>query len=117
MILNEPWKQIEFAVAGGCAAEILHWYMLTRQPNGASLFAKHPGYWLCTLGMIAVGGLMPALYIDGSASALLCFHLGAATPLLLQKFVTAIPAIATKQGGNVSDARPPAARLRSFFTW
>ena len=43
MILNELWQQIVFAVAGGCAAEILHWYMLTRQPEGEAPFAKRPG--------------------------------------------------------------------------
>lgn len=115
MILNELWQQIVFAVAGGCAAEILHWYMLTRQPEGAAPFAQRPGYWLWTVGMTAVGGLMPALYINGSASALLCFHLGAATPLLLQKLVTAIPTIAAQQGGAA--AARPAGGLRAFFTW
>jgi hypothetical protein len=60
---------------------------------------------------------MPALYINGSASALLCFHLGAATPLLVQKLVTAIPAIAAQQGGAAAADGQPAVRLRSFFTW
>lgn len=117
MILDELWKQVVFAMAGGCAAEILHWYMLTRKPEGASAFAARPGYWLWTVGMIAVGGLMPTLYINGSASALLCFHLGAATPLLLQKLVTALPVIAQAQGGAVPQGVLPAGRLRAFFTW
>ena len=64
--------------------------------------------------MTAVGGLMPALYINGSASALLCFHLGAATPLLLQKLVTAIPTIAAQQGGAATAAARPAGGLRAF---
>ncbi|HKS21841.1 MAG TPA: hypothetical protein VJZ76_03500 [Thermoanaerobaculia bacterium] len=117
MTLNELWQQVAFAIAGGIAAEILHWYMLTRKPEGASAFAQKPGYWLWTIGMVAVGGLMPALYINGSASALLCFHLGAATPLLIQKLVTTVPAVAAAQGGAMrADGRsvPP---LRAFFTW
>jgi hypothetical protein len=98
-----------FTVAGGLAAEVLHWYMLTHKPGGAARFRARKGYWLWTVGMIALGGLMPALYIAGSASALLCFHLGAATPLLLQKLVTAVPAIANPQG--------PQSSLRDFLTW
>lgn len=115
MNLNELWQQVVFAVAGGLAAEVLHWYMLSRQPAGAARFVARKGYWLWTLGMIAVGGLMPALYINGSASALLCFHLGAATPLLLQKLVTTIPAIANAQGGAAREGS--ATRLRDFLTW
>jgi hypothetical protein len=109
MVLTELWQQIGFAVAGGLAAEVLHWYMLTRRPGGAARFRARSGYWLWTIGMIAMGGLMPALYIDGSATALLCFHLGAATPLLLQKLVTALPAMAQAQGVRTS--------LRDFLTW
>jgi hypothetical protein len=66
--------------------------------------------------MIVVSGFLPPLYINGSASALLCFHLGAASPLLVQKLVTAIPAVAAAQGRSRPDgkAAPP---LRAFFTW
>lgn len=109
MQLNELWQQIVFALAGGMSAEVLHWYMLTRKTGGAGRFRARGGYWLWTIGMIAVGGFMPALYIAGSASALLCFHLGAATPLLLQKLVTALPAVANPQGAQTS--------LRDFMTW
>src|ERR1700686_5309819 len=98
MVLNELWQQIAFAVVGGLAAEVLHWYMLSRKPGGSARFRARSGYWFWTLGMVAIGGLMRALYINGSATALLCFHLGATTPILLQKLVNVAPAIANPQG-------------------
>ena len=53
---------------------------------------------------------MPLLYIQGSASALLCFHLGAATPVIVQKLLAAPSAMVVRQG-------PGGATLRDFFSW
>jgi hypothetical protein len=111
MRIDELWQQVMFAIAGGLAAEILHFYMLSRKPGGTARYRQRRDYWLWTIGMIAIGGLMPALYIEGTASALLCFHLGAATPLLMQKLVTTIPEVANPQGES---AKPT---LKEFFTW
>jgi hypothetical protein len=72
-------------------------------------FPLTPVYWVSTIGMILLGGLMPVLYLNGSASALLCFHLGAATPILLQKLVAA-PTIARHQG-------PDEPSLQEFYGW
>ena len=58
--------------------------------------------------MIALGALIPILYIEGAASALLCFHLGAATPMILQKLIVALPAVAQAQGVD---------GLRAFYSW
>ncbi len=98
MVLEQLWQQVVLALLGGLGAEVLHWYMLSRKPAGSARYARRKGYWVWTVAMIALGGLMPVLYIAGSASALLCFHLGAATPLLLQKLIAAAPALHTAQG-------------------
>lgn len=87
MQVTELWQQVLFDFMGGAAAELLHWYLLSRKPEGAAPYAKHALYWITTGGMMALGALMPLLYLSGPASALLCFHLGAATPILLQKLV------------------------------
>ena len=110
MILDLLIQQVLVAVLGGCAAELLHWYMLARKPGGVAKFSTQPAYWATTGLMIALGGLMPVLYIQGSASAPLCFHLGAATPVVIQKLVAAQPTLVTRQGGG-------GASLRDFFTW
>jgi hypothetical protein len=58
--------------------------------------------------MVLLGGLMPLLYLKGTASSILCFHLGAATPILLQKMVVAAPSIVNPQG---------LPGFRDFFRW
>ncbi|GLK70311.1 hypothetical protein KHC23_04915 [Ancylobacter dichloromethanicus] len=60
--------------------------------------------------MVVLGGLMPVLYLEGAASALLCFHLGAATPVIVQKLIANVPEAAARQG-------PGEPTLRRFFRW
>ena len=110
MVLDSLVAQIIVALAGGAAAEMLHWYALTRRPSALAKYRLRPVYWITTVGMILLGGLMPLLYVQGSASALLCFHLGAATPVIVQKLVAAVPSAIVHQGsGEVS--------LQDFFRW
>jgi len=111
MTLDTLTSQIIVALLGGLAAELLHWYALSRKSGRVTQYKKKPLYWGTTIGMILFAGLMPVLYLQGSASALLCFHLGAATPLILQKLVTSLPAIATAQGIDDNDS------IVDFFTW
>lgn len=109
MQATELWQLAAWGAVGGVAAEVLHWYMLARQPAGAARYSAGTVYWVSTLAMIGLGALMPVLYIEGAASALLCFHLGVATPIILQKLIAALPAVVQGQG-----ARPT---LRTFFSW
>ena len=110
MILETLLAQVSFALLGGLAAELLHWYALSRKSTRIEKYRKRPLYWGTTLGMILLGGVMPLLYIQGSASALLCFHLGAATPVIVQKVIANLPTMAAMQG-------PQDTSLREFFTW
>jgi len=109
MEATELWQLAAWGGAGGLAAEVLHWYLLARQPGGTERFSSGIVYWVSTALMIGLGALVPVLYIEGAASALLCFHLGAATPVILQKLITAVPAPVEAQG-----ARPG---LRAFYSW
>jgi len=110
MILETLLAQIAVALSGGAAAELLHWYALSRKPGALAKYKIRPTYWITTAGMILLGGVMPLLYIQGAASALLCFHLGAATPVIVQKLVANLPATVAHQG-------PGEASLRDFFSW
>lgn len=110
MELDTLAAQSAVALLGGTAAELLHWYALARKEGSVERYRKHAVYWLTTLGMIILGGIMPLLYVDGSASALLCFHLGAASPVILQKLIANVPADSVEQG-------PGRTSLRSFFSW
>jgi len=110
MPLDSIVAQIAVALAGGAAAELLHWYALARKTGRIAKYRRRALYWITTAGMILLGGLMPVLYIDGSASALLCFHLGAATPVIVQKLIANVPSAAVAQG-------PEETSLREFFSW
>ena len=110
MMLETLMAQIAFALLGGVAAELLHWYALSRKSGRVAKYKKKLLYWSTTLGMILLGGIMPLLYIQGSASALLCFHLVAATPIIIQKLIANLPAAAATMGA-------PDTSLRDFFSW
>jgi hypothetical protein len=107
--LTSWWQQSLVGILGGCASELLHWYSLSRTPGKVEQFSGKIRYWVTTVGMILLGGAMPLLYLKGTTSAVLCFHLGAATPILLEKLIAASPAIANPQGGK--------AGFREFFGW
>jgi hypothetical protein len=113
MKLANLWVQVAFAVAGGVVAEFLHWYMLSRKPEGIGPYLPKPEYWFFTAGMIILGGLMPVLYISDEASALLCFHLGATAPIALQKLFAGPP---EGTDGNLNLVRRQGS-LRRFMSW
>jgi hypothetical protein len=110
MTLESLLGQVAVALLGGAAAELLHWYALARKPGAIAKYRTRPLYWATTVAMIFLGGGMPLLYIQGSASALLCFHLGAATPIIVQKLVAAAPTATSQQG-------PGSTSLQDFFRW
>lgn len=114
MILTELWQQVSVAICGGAAAEMFHWYVLARAKKPARQFARQPLYWITTIGMILLGGLTPLLYVSGSANALLCFHLGATTPLLLAKLLSQLPDVVQRQG---LAATAEQASFRDFLNW
>jgi hypothetical protein len=109
MMLPTLLGQVAVATAGGFAAELVHWYALARA-KAAPRYAKRPLYWFTTAAMIALGGVMPLLYLQGPASALLCFHLGAATPVIVQKLAAQAPKLIVGQGSGPTS-------LQDFFRW
>lgn len=112
MIIQGLPEQIAIATFGGFCVEVLHWYMLSRKEQGIAEFKKSFTYWAITGLMILIGGSMPFFYLSGPSEALLCFHLGATAPLLLQKLATIPPEPIISQGSEI-----PIGRTRRFFTW
>ena len=109
MLIGDVMTQFMIGIGGGVACELLHWYTLARKPGGVKPYMTKPVYWVCTAGMVLLGGFMPILYTNGPMPAILCFHLGASTPILLQKLGTTPPRLMGPQGARAS--------LRSFFEW
>jgi hypothetical protein len=108
MPLHSTYTVFAIGAAGGAALEMLHWYAL-RRDRRLPAYATSPLYWLITLAMIALGGLIAILYFGSRAEALLAFHVGASTPLILQKLTTTV---VREPGAKSLDASP-----MSFLNW
>lgn len=94
--------------AGGAALEFLHWYGLRRDPR-LPAYTRSPFYWIVTIVMIALGGLVALLYFGPRAEPLLAFHVGASTPLLLQKLTTTV--------ARIPGAKSLEPSVLNFFSW
>ncbi len=111
MVLSSYWSVFLVGLLGGAMAELLHWWNLRLQAVLPE-YAKHTRYWAITALMAAAGGLVSLLYFGARADAVLALHIGAATPLLLQKLVTSVP----ETGGSRAPAKI-GPTVRSFFRW
>ncbi len=110
MNLTSMWAVFGVGVAGGGVAEVLHWWNLRLQAVLPE-YAKSPIYWIITGVMALTGGLVAILYFGSSADGILVLHVGAATPLLIQKLVTSIP---EHKGAKSMSSGPTIPR---FFRW
>jgi hypothetical protein len=110
MILTNIWAVFAVGVAGGVVAEVFHWWNLRLQTVLPD-YVRRPFYWFLTVLMALLGGLVAILYFGQSADGILALHVGASTPLLLQKFVTSVP----ERGGAKALAGGPT--VRRFFRW
>lgn len=110
--LTGVWAIVMVGCAGGVAAELLHWRHLYRKGRLPS-YGRRPGYWVITAGFVALGGLVAWLYFGERAPGLVAFHVGASTPLLLQKLVSAVPKAA---GARAAD-RVETVSILSFLDW
>lgn len=74
-------------LVGGFAAEALKWYRIREElHDGVPDYAKSWLYWLVTLLMIFLGGVLVFVYqrVDGvELNLLLALNIGASAPLLL----------------------------------
>ncbi len=108
MTLDTGFQVFLVGLAGGLALELMHWYAIYRDDR-LPAYANSTLYWTVTALMAAAGGGMALLYFGGRADGLLAFHVGASTPLILQKLTTT----AARQTG----AKSLQPSLLSFFRW
>ena len=113
MPITGYWAVFFCGILGGLGGELIHWASLYRQ-NVAAPYARKIGYWLVTVGLIATGGAMAVVYFGSSAQAIVAVHIGAATPLILQKLVALAPNPPGAKGG-IAAVRPVS--LLHFFRW
>ena len=71
-----------FGCLGGAAIELLRWWKL-RQSLDFPAYARKPFYWILTVAMIVVGGLIATAYGTGPTTAILAANLGASAPAII----------------------------------
>jgi hypothetical protein len=79
---------------GGLAAEFLRWYNL-RTSLAFPAYVRSPVYWLLTVLMAVIGGVLATLYVEDVAEGrqkLLAVHIGVSAPLILALLVQITPA-------------------------
>jgi hypothetical protein len=97
--------------AGGAISEVLHWWNL-RQKSNFPKYASSPKYWILTISMILVGGLVAWLYFGQKAEGIVAAHVGLSAPLILQKMTVSVPDVKGARGFD-----PSSTSVRAFFTW
>jgi hypothetical protein len=107
-MLNSSFQVFLCGLAGGAVLELLHWYNIRRDPQ-LPAYARSPFYWVITILMTVAGGGLAWLYFGAQADAIVTFHVGLSTPLILQKLMTTV--------ANVPGGKGAGPSIVSFFTW
>lgn len=81
------WPVFGLGMLGGLAIEILKWYKL-RESSEFPHYVKNISYWLLTIVMIILGGVIACLYGTVNRDPISVVQLGASTPALLGVFMS-----------------------------
>lgn len=113
MTLNSFWTVFVVGMMGGAFAELLHWWNL-RQQEVLPVYARRASYWLITILLIAAGGGVAVLYFGSHADGIIVLHIGAGTPLILQKLASSAPEPKGARSASLVSCGPS---WRRFFRW
>lgn len=111
------WGIFGIGALGSLALEILRWYNL-RESNNFPDYFKSPFYWIVTLSMIVLGGLLSCLYGIEGRNAVAVFQLGASTPALVATFATGTNNIPSERRVHRrGEEKAPNLNLRAFLSF
>jgi hypothetical protein len=117
MTLTEYWQIFAAGCFGGVCCEALHWLNLYRKAKNGNVpqYGRHWQYWLLVTIMIFIAGGMCLFYFGARAQGIAAVHVGASTPLILQKLVTTMPR--ASRGGGGPSLTAPWSTLQWFSQW
>jgi hypothetical protein len=98
--MNINWTVFLFGVIGGALAEALKWWQL-REAQPAPAYLKSTFYWVITLIMALVGGVLAVAYNVEASKPLLAINIGVSAPLILKGLASVVP---TKPAAGTSFA-------------
>ncbi|MEM7281630.1 MAG: hypothetical protein AAF438_08380 [Pseudomonadota bacterium] len=110
-----------WGLAGGLAAEFLRWYKL-RHSAKLPEYLRSAVYWIMTIGMILIGGVVAWLYgqYGDLSNPLAAAQLGAGTPAMLGALAQggADNDVAARGGGlnlDENEPHPSKSAMRNFL--
>lgn len=95
MTLN--WTVFLFGVIGGALAEVLKWWQLREVPNPPA-YLKSVFYWVITLIMALIGGVLALAYNVDASKPLLAINIGVSAPMILKGLASVIPVKSPEAG-------------------
>lgn len=126
------WQVFIVGALGGFAVEALRWWKISQSGN-LPPYARSLLFWLLTLVMCLLGGMLAAFQGTAAQQAMAAFNFGASAPLLIGALAQKkeggngggppLPAAANagkvREPGHVQFAGPPPARtnVRNFLAF
>jgi len=101
MDISGFWLTFLVGCLGGIMGEALNWYLRRDSPRIAA-YLKGVRYWVTTVVMILVGGILATLYGIEEKSAILVTHIGLTAPLIIKALAQIPPQGTTKGMGGPS---------------
>ena|SRR2546421_8742904 len=90
MTINGLWLVFLVGCLGGLLGEAIKWFQLRESPS-LPAYSRSLFYWLITLLMIVLGGILATLYGTDNRNALLVANIGLTAPLIIKALAQTTP--------------------------
>jgi len=84
------WTVFLLGIIGGLMAEVLKWYQLRESPTPPP-YLKSVLYWVITVVMALVGGLLAVIQNVPASQPILALNIGISAPLILKGLAAVTP--------------------------
>ncbi len=84
------WTTFVLGIIGGLLGEVLKWYSLRESPTPPP-YLKSVQYWVITLVMALVGGILAVIQNVPASQPVLALNIGISAPLILKGLAAVVP--------------------------
>ena len=101
LLVTGIWIVFGIGILGGALAELAKWIALREtNPDNFPVYAKSVVYWLITIILMIVGGILALLYGYTEVDAILVANIGASAPLIIRALASTTPPGTPGGGGR-----------------